>query len=58
MEKENVLCVYPPTHTMEHPLLFKSINYYSKENPSFVTACMDLEGIILSEISQRKTNTV
>jgi len=37
------------------------MEYYSarkNEILPFATACMDLEGIMLSEISQRKTDTV
>ena len=47
------------------PLLdewIKKMDYYlaTKKNGSlpFVTTCMDLEGITLSEINQRKTNTI
>ena len=40
----------------------KTVEYYStiKNNEvlSFVTTWMDLEGIMLSEVIQRKTNTV
>ena len=51
MDKEIVLFINTQTHTLE---------YYSdiKDNElvSFVTTWMDFKGIMLSEISQRKTN--
>ena len=34
------------------------LNHYKNEILPFVTTWMDLEGIMLSEISQTKTNTV
>jgi len=55
MDTENVVhtYIYTHTHTME---------YYStiKKNAilPFETTWMELKGIMLSEISQRKTNTV
>ena len=54
MDKEYVVCVYTHTHTHK-------MEYYSamrkKEILPLVTTWMDLEGIMLREISQRKTNT-
>ena len=47
MDKENVFM-----YTMEH---YSSIT--KKEILPFATTWMDLEGVMLSEISQRKTNT-
>ena len=51
MDKDNV--THPHTHTME---------YYSaiKKNEIMLSAAtrMDLESVIQSEVSQRKTNTV
>ena len=69
MEKENMLCVCIPTHTHTQwsiryysngifIIIQESIFYLKERNPPFVTACMDLEGISVSEISQRKTDTV
>ena len=40
-------------YTMEYYLAIKK-----KNNVPFVTIWMDLENIMLSEISQRKTNTI
>ena len=49
--------IYMHTHTHTH-----TMEYYSaiKENEilPFVTTWMELEGIMLSEISQRKTNII
>ena len=54
MDKENVVCVlYTHTHTQEYNLAIKK----NEILPS-ATTWMDLEGIMLSEISQRQTNTV
>ena len=53
VDKEDVVNMYLQTHTME---------YYSaiKKNDilPFAATWMDLEGIMLSEISQTMTNTV
>ena len=48
MNKENVLYI----HTMKHYSAVK------KENPAICNTWMDLEGIMLSETSQRKTNII
>ena len=45
-------CMYLYTHTMEYYLVMRK-----KEILPFVTTWMNLEGTILSEISQRKKNT-
>ena len=45
------VCVYTHTHTMEYYLAIKK-----NEIVPFATKWMELEGIILSEISQRKPN--
>ena len=50
MDKEDVVYVY----TVEYYLAIKK----NKEILPFVTTWMELEGIMISEISQRKTNTV
>ena len=65
MDKENVVyiymcvcvCVYTHTYTYMHThnkILFS----HEKETPLFVTTWMDLKGIMLSEISQIKVNSV
>ena len=47
---------------IKHDTFIYTVEYYStmrkKEILPFVTTRMDLEGIMLSEISQRKTNTI
>ena len=50
MDTETVRVIQ--THTEEYYLAVKN------EILPFATAWMDLEGIMLSEVSQRKTNTV
>ena len=61
------VCIPTPTHTQWSIryysngifiIIQESIFYLKERNPPFVTACMDLEGISVSEISQRKTDTV
>ena len=50
------MCTYTATHTHTHNWILLS---HKKEwNLPFATAWMDLEGIMLSEMSQRKINTV
>ena len=55
MDKEDVIHRHTQTHTDTHTL-----DYYSdikkKENLLFAVTGLDLEGIMLSEISQKKTN--
>ena len=51
MDKEDVVYIY--THTIEYHSATKK-----NEILPFVTTWMDLEGITLSEINQRKTNTI
>ena len=48
------------THTRMHTHTHTGINSAIKKNEilPFVTTWMDLKGIMLSEISQRRTNTV
>ena len=48
MAKEDVVCIY-------NGILF---SHKKDEILSFATTLMDLESIMLSEISQRKTNTI
>ena len=50
--KEDVVCIH--THTQTGILL----SHKKNENLPFATTWMDLEGIMLSEISQRKPNSV
>ena len=52
MDKEDV--VYTHTHTVEY---YSTIKKKNKILP-FVTTWVDLEGTVLSEISQRKTNII
>ena len=47
------MIIYESTHTMEY---YSSVK--KNEILPFVTTWMDLEGIVLSEINQRKTNTI
>ena len=67
MDKEDVwgMCVYTHTHTHTHAHIYTyiySMEYYSaiKKNGilTFATAWVNPESIMLSEISQSKTNTV
>ena len=51
MDKENV--VYTHTHTMEYYSAIKK-----NEILPFATTWIELEGIMLSEISQRKTKII
>ena len=55
MDKEDVACIYIYTyiHTMEYYLIIKK-----NEILPFASTWMELEGIMLSEISQRKTNYI
>ena len=54
MDKENVVYIY---NTYTHiEVCYSAIK--KKEILSFVTTCMDLEGIIISEIRQRNTNII
>ena len=52
--------VYTHTHTHTHTHTNRIPLKYKKKNEIllFATTWIDLEGIILSEISQRKTNTI
>ena len=48
------------THTYTHKLICR-MEYYSaikEEILAFITTLIDLEGIMLNEISQRKTNII
>ena len=55
MDKENVVCMYTYIHT-------HTLEYYSairkNEFLPFAIIWMNLEGTMLSEIRQRKTNTI
>ena len=57
MDKENVVYTHTHTHTHTH-----TMKYYSalKKNEilPFAAMWLELEGIMLSEISQRKTNII
>ena len=63
MDKEDIVCIYTyPIHIYTYTYNIHTVEYYLtiKKNNTlpFVAIWMDLEGIMLSEISQRKTNTV
>ena len=51
MDKEDVVCIF--IYTMEYHSAIKK-----NEIMSFAATWMDLEIIILSEVSQRKTNSI
>ena len=53
MDKENILCACTHTHT--HTL---KISLKKNEIVQFETTWMDLEGVTLSEISQRETHAL
>ena len=53
MNREVVMYIYMYIHTMEYYLAIKN-----EEILPFVTTWIDIEGIILSEITQRITNNV
>ena len=53
MDKENIVCACTHTHT--HTL---KISLKKNEIVQFETTWMDLEGVILSEISQRETHAL
>ena len=57
MNKEDVAYIYTHTHTHTHITQYDSA-IKKKEILPFATTWMDLEGIMLNEISQRKTNIV
>ena len=52
IDKEDVIHTHMWIYTMEY---YSAVN---NEILTFPTTCMDLEGIMFSEISQRKTNTI
>ena len=52
IDKEYVIHTHMWIYTMEY---YSAVN---NEILTFPTTCMDLEGIMFSEISQRKTNTI
>ena len=55
MERE---CVYTHTHTHTHTYIY-TLEYYSViKRMTFVAMWKDLEGVMLCEISWRRTNTV
>ena len=55
MDKENILCACTHTHTHTHTL---KISLKKNEIVQFETTWMDLEGVTLSEISQRETHAL
>ena len=55
------VCVYPHNmgyYSYKNKILFFITHKKKNEMLPFVTTWMDLENIMLSEVSQRKTNTV
>ena len=58
MYKEDVIHTHTHTHTHTRTLSHSGILFSHKKNEilSFVATWMDLGNIILSEVSQRKTN--
>ena len=52
MDKEDVVYIYIYTHTQ-----WNITHHKKNENVPLATTWMDLKSILLSEISQRKTNT-
>ena len=56
MDKEDVVCIHTHTHTETQWNITQL--YIKNEILLFAVPWMDLQGIRLSEISQRKTNTV
>ena len=57
MDKEDVEYIYIHTHTHTHTMEYYSAIKRNRILP-FEAPWMDLEGIMLNEISQTKTNTV
>ena len=53
MDKEDVVCRPPHLHTLEYYSAIKK----NKIMP-FVATWMEIEGIMLNEVSQKETNTV
>ena len=53
MYTHTCICAYIFTHTMEYYSVIKRMTFCP-----FAATWMDLEGIMLSEISQRKSNTI
>ena len=60
MDKEVVVYTHTHTHTHTHMHTHNGVLFSSKRNEimPFVTTWMDIEIIILSKISQRKTNII
>ena len=56
MDKDDVVCIHTKTHT--HTMEYYSAIKKKNETMPFAATWMDLEIIILSEISQKKTNTI
>ena len=52
MDKEDVVCIYTYIYTYIH------ISHKNNDILPFATTWFGLEGIMLSEISQRKRNTI
>ena len=57
-EKKMWVCVYTHTHTHTHTHNGILLSHKKDEILPFATTWMDLEGIMLSEISQTETNTI
>ena len=56
MKKMWYTCTHTHTHT--HTLTVEYSAIEKNEIFPFATTCIELEGIMLSEINQRKTNTI
>ena len=58
MDKENVVCVCLCVYTYIHTYNGLLLSHKKNEILPFATTWMDLDIIILSEVSQRKANTI
>ena len=57
--QKDVFYTHTHTHTHTHTYTHNGILFsHKKERMPFAVTCLNLEIIILSEVSQRKTNTI